>query len=201
MTIRPMSASARQQMTEPSEGTGPRRPGGFACYKDCVGVVTGGYGHTARAGAPIPILGDVWSQDKSDAVLGADLARWSAMLAPAFDRAALKRQVQQREVDAITDLFHNCGNAILSSTLLRLYVGGAPAGEVAAHFADWDRAGGKIVSGLVTRRAHNRAWFLTGRLADTAVAGLLSVDEPMAHVLDHPDGWLAQMFNAWRIGA
>lgn len=196
-----MSDACRQQMTEPAEGTGPRKPGGFACYKDCVGVVTGGYGHTAMAGAPIPRLGDVWPASNCDAVLAQDLRRWSSELRPYLDRAATRRVINAREVDAIIDLYHNCGRAILSSTLLRLYVTGAPAAQVAQHFGDWVRAGGRVVGGLVSRRRRNKEWFLTGRLQSAPVQLIDESSTAMPHVVDHPDSLVVRAFNSLRIAA
>ena len=192
-----MSDACRQQLTEPSEGTGPRVAGGFKCYRDCVGVVTGGYGHTAAAGAPIPVLGEVWSQEKCDAVLKADLAKFCKGVAALL--VGLPFEVKQREFDALSDLAFNIGlGAFRSSSLLAAYRRGDLT-LTAAKFMDWTKGGGRVLPGLVARRKREAAWFLDGRIARTSVAFIdEALDLPMAHLIDHPDNAVIRWLNSRR---
>lgn len=192
-----VSDNCRKQIVEPSEGRGPPAPGGFKVYRDCVGVVTGGFGHTAAAGAPIPRMGDVWSADQCDAVLATDLAAFSKGLSALL---AGVQNIQQREFDALGSLSFNIGLGNLrTSSLLAAYKRGDKA-TAARKFMDWNRAGGKPVAGLTARRKREAAWFLDGRLARTGVSLLSADDLPIAHVVDHADGWLAQLWHGWRSG-
>lgn len=191
-----ISDACRQQIIEPCEGLGPKKPSGFAVYRDCIGVVTGGYGHTAAAGAPVPRMGDVWSADQCDAVLKADLAKFSAGLSALLAGVA---NVQQQEFDALGSLAFNIGLGNLrSSSLLAAYKRGDKA-TAARKFLDWNRAGGRVVAGLTERRKRESAWFLDGRLARTSVTSLLSPEDlPVAHAVDHADGWLGRLWHGWR---
>lgn len=189
-----MSDLARKSLLEPSEGLGPKAPGGYRVYKDCVGIVTGGFGHTAKAGQPIPVMGQVWSMEKCDAVLKADLS----IFAKEVDHQLSNVAVLQREFDALVDLAFNIGlGAFKSSSLLRHFRAGDKA--TAAHdFLSWNRAGGKVVSGLTKRREAERQWFLYGHLAHSTVQPAHLADilpEDMPHEVDHADGVMMRSVN------
>ena len=74
---------------------------------------------------------------------------------------ALKRCVKvplhQHEYDAFVSLAYNIGeHAFCNSTLVRLLNAGDYAGAC-AQISRWNRAGGRVVQGLVNRRAAERA--------------------------------------------
>lgn len=179
-----MSNGARQQITEPSEG---RR---LVAYRDVVGVWTIGYGHTSKAGAPVVVPGLTISAQQADDILSADLRAFEKGVAGAIRGAKLP--VLQREFDALVDLAFNIGlGAFKSSSLLKAYVAGDKA-TAARKFGDWNRAGGKVVSGLVARRRREQLWFHDGRL-DARSTALALVDTPfidaeaMPRLVDHAD--------------
>lgn len=189
-----MSDLARKTLLEPSEGLGPKAPGGYRVYRDCIGVVTAGFGHTARAGAPVPIMGQIWSMEKCDAVLKADLS----IFAKEVDHQLSNVVVLQREFDAMVDLAFNIGlGNFKSSSLLRHYRAGRKV-EAANDFLAWNRAGGKVVSGLEKRREAERQWFLYGHLAHSVVtvADLDAIaPQDMPHEVDHADGVIMRLGN------
>ncbi|UFH49936.1 lysozyme [Pseudomonas sp. KNUC1026] len=65
----------------------------------------------------------------------------------------------QGQFDALVSFTYNVGEGNLArSTLLRLVNTGEPA-AAAEQFGRWVRAGGRVLPGLVTRRAAERAMF------------------------------------------
>lgn len=108
----------------------------------------GWYGTTRIGGKPFP-LGTVITRAEADELLEADLTRYSADVVKALGNAL--RATSQRQFDALVCWHYNCG-AIGSATLTRKHVAGDYAGA-AAEFARWNRAGGKVMSGLTRRRA------------------------------------------------
>lgn len=114
---------------------------------------TCGYGAT---GAGI-MRGTVWTQAQADARLTADLLRFGA----AVDKLVTV-QLSPQQKAALVDFAFNVGTGSLgTSTLLKLLNAGDYTGA-AEQFARWNIAAGKIMVGLVTRRARERSLFLTG---------------------------------------
>lgn len=93
--------------------------------------------------------GAVWTQAQCDARLSRDLAALAQRLAATLDAAP----TSQRQFDALVSFAYNVGTGALArSTLLRLHRAGSYA-AAAAQFARWNKAGGKVLPGLVRRRA------------------------------------------------
>lgn len=69
-------------------------------------------------------------------------------------------EINQNQFDALTSFSYNCGIGALSkSTLLKRLNKGDVAGAAAA-FSAWNKAGGKVLPGLVARRSREAALFL-----------------------------------------
>ena len=102
-----------------------------------------GWGATGKGIGP----GTVWTQKQADARLVADVARHAAEVL----RAIAKAPTTQGQFDALASFHYNTG-AIGKATLTRLHVAGDHAGA-ARQFARWVFAGGKVMQGLVRRRA------------------------------------------------
>ena len=181
-----MSAAGRRRIVEPSEGLR------LNAYRDCVGVWTIGYGHTARAGAPRVSPGMKITEAEADEILSRDLRVFEGGVANALARA--KGEVLQREFDALVDLAFNIGlGAFRSSSLLRAYLAGDKA-KAAEKFLEWTKAGGRVLPGLVARRKRDRAWFLTGRMPGERLVDRAAAGEP-AHFIDAPDAGRARLVN------
>jgi GH24 family phage-related lysozyme (muramidase) len=173
-----MSAACRQRVTEPSEGLR------LLAYRDCVGVLTIGYGHTSRAGAPVVTPGMKIAREQADEILSRDLRIFERGVAALLAKA--KQPVEQHEFDALVDLAFNVGlGALKSSSLLRAYIAGDKA-KAARKFMDWNKAGGRVVAGLTARRRRNRDWFLTGGLS-AEPRTLLAAQQETARILDSAD--------------
>ena len=102
-----------------------------------------GWGATGQGIGP----GTVWTQAECDARLERDLARYSADVARALGDAP----TSQNQFDAMVSFHYNTG-AIHRATLTRKHIAGDYEGA-AREFARWNKAGGRVLKGLVRRRA------------------------------------------------
>jgi len=127
----------------------------LTAYRDSVGILTIGVGHTSAAGAPQVAVGLKISAAESDAILSRDLAKFEAAVSN-----AVKVPLNQNEFDALVSLSFNIGGGAFSgSTLVRKLNAGDRAGA-ANQFLVWNKAGGKTLKGLSTRREAERKQFL-----------------------------------------
>lgn len=90
--------------------------------------------------------GSVWTQAQCDARLASDLIIYAKEVARAIDDAP----TTQGQFDAMVSFHYNTG-AIRRATLTRKHKEGDFAGA-AAEFARWNKAGGRVLKGLVNRR-------------------------------------------------
>jgi GH24 family phage-related lysozyme (muramidase) len=97
--------------------------------------------------------GTVWTQAQCDARLADDLVRYARDVARAIGTAP----TTQSEFDALVSFHYNTG-AIARATLTRLHVAGDTDGA-AAQFKRWNMAGGRVLRGLVRRRAAEEALY------------------------------------------
>jgi lysozyme len=126
-------------------------------YLDSAGIPTIGYGTTAAAGVGIvPKPGMRISEPDAEEYLHAALSRFAAKVAP-----LLKREPTENQYGAMMSLAYNIGPTgfARSSVLKRFNEGNIPAAADA--FLLWNKAGGKVLRGLVRRREAERALFLT----------------------------------------
>lgn len=115
-------------------------------------VWTIGYGHTG----PEVHDGLVWTQEEADAVLQADLLRFDAFVSKTCPDASGEQH------SAMVCLAFNIGNgAFAKSSVARLHNAGKYA-EAAQAFLLWNKAGGKVLAGLVQRRAAESVLYLSG---------------------------------------
>ena len=120
------------------------RPGYFKSYIDPVGVRTIGFGHTNHH-LPRFDGNSIWSQAECDAALAGDMGtfeRWVSRLA--------KVPLAQHEFDALVSWSFNTGGPESATLWKKLNAGNKAA--VPAELAKWNRAGGKVLRGLVRRR-------------------------------------------------
>ena len=71
----------------------------------------------------------------------------------------LQVKLEQHQIDAVVSLAFNVGvNAVRNSTLLKM-INRGDAKFAAAQFDRWNKAGGKVLAGLVRSRAAERRMF------------------------------------------
>lgn len=97
----------------------------------------------------------VWTQDECDARLADDLARYAAEVTAAIAGAP----TSQPQFDALVSFHYNTG-AIARATLTRKHREGDSEGA-AREFARWNRAGGRVLKGLVRRREAEAELYLS----------------------------------------
>lgn len=128
-------------------------------YLDTAGVPTIGVGCTRLDGAPVTMRTPPITQARADAACRAELDATRRLLA-----ALVRVPLTAGRWAATASLAYNIGGgAFAGSTVLRRLNADDPAGA-ARHFADWNRAGGRIDPGLVHRRMTEAAVFATGAL-------------------------------------
>lgn len=100
--------------------------------------------------------GTIWTREKAQQRFTSHIEEEAA---PAVRKGIGSTPTTQSQFDAMVSLAYNIGVAnFLKSTLLKKHVAGDYAGA-AAQFAVWDKAAGKVMQGLVNRRAEEAALY------------------------------------------
>ena len=125
-----------------------KRDGGlFKAYVCPAGVLTIGWGHTNTLGRAFDKTAR-WTQQDCDDVFAEDMAVFEQLVT-----AMVKVPLKQHQFDALVSFAYNVGGGNLrSSTLLRKLNAGDYDGA-ALEFHKWNRSNGKVLPGLVRRRA------------------------------------------------
>ena len=126
-------------------------------YRCPAGVATIGYGSTYYAdGKPVKLTDAPITEAQAQELLQATLAKYEACV-----NGAVKMPINQNQFDALVSFTYNVGcSAFRNSTLLRLLNQGYEP-QAAAQFNRWTLGGGKVLAGLVSRRAAERALFVS----------------------------------------
>ncbi len=127
-------------------------------YRDAVGVITIGYGHTRTAQ-----IGQTITAGEAEALLRADLDAFEDGVT-----ALVKRPLKQSQFDALVSFAFNVGldidadhrtEGLGDSTLLALVNAGRDQDAV-IEFLKWSKAGGRPLLGLTRRRLAEAQLFL-----------------------------------------
>jgi len=121
----------------------------FDAYLCPAGVWTIGYGHTADVKE-----GDSIDQEAAEAFLIEDLEK--------FEQAVMRLvevSLTQQQFDALVSWTFNLGAGNLAESTLLRKLNNYQYAEVPEQMMRWVRAGGKVLDGLVRRRAAEAALF------------------------------------------
>lgn len=112
-------------------------------YRCQAGVWTIGVGHTGGVTPDMKI-----TKEQSRELLKADLCRFEKVV-----NETIKHQLLQHQFDALVSFAFNVGTqAFKNSTLAKKINANAPWNEIRAEFLRWNKAGGKVLAGLKSRR-------------------------------------------------
>jgi lysozyme len=113
-------------------------------YKDCIGVVTIGWGQTKGIKE-----GMVWTQNQADE----DLIKTALeVLNQAIKASPILATVNMEKQAAIADFVYNLGIGSYTSSTLKKKVDANDWISAAVEIKRWDKAGGKVLKGLTIRR-------------------------------------------------
>ena len=134
-----------------------RRFEGFRAkaYLDAAGVWTIGYGHTSAAGAPHVRSGMKITRKEGERILGRDIAIFASGV-----QSLLARPLSESQFSALVSFAYNVGleNFRKSSVLRAVNAGDFAA--VPRRLSLWVKCRGRVLSGLVRRRAAEAAMFI-----------------------------------------
>ena len=119
-------------------------------YQCSAGVWTIGYGHT-KGVQP----GDTWSQSHAEHMLEVELEEYQSYI-----NKYVTVNLSQNQFDALVSWVYNLGPANLkASTMLKVLNSGDYEG-VPAQIKRWNKAGGKVLQGLIRRREAEALLFI-----------------------------------------
>lgn len=137
-------------------------------YLDAVGKLTIGVGHLVKSGEPYK-LGQKISMAEVDKLLRYDLAKFENAVS-----SLVKVPITQNQFDSLVSLAFNIGESGFQKSSVLKFLNQGKVAEAADAFLKWNKAGGKVLSGLTKRRESEKSWFLSNT-ALTVIGGGLSI--------------------------
>jgi lysozyme len=127
-------------------------------YRDSIGLWTVGVGHLIEGGRQLPeSWNKTFTDSEIDALLRKDLSRFERSI-----RMLIKVPLRQCEYDSICSFVFNLGAGTLQRSTLRQKLNRGDKEGAAREILKYNRAGGKVVKGLVNRRNDEYQLFLRG---------------------------------------
>jgi lysozyme len=131
-----------------------------AAYRDSAGVWTIGYGHTSMAGAPQVHAGLRITRAAAEAVLKRDIDAFAAGVG-----RLVSAELSAAQFSALVSFAYNVGLGNFRSSSVLKAVNARDFDQVPRRLALWVKAGGRVLPGLVKRRAAEAEMFAMGRAA------------------------------------
>ena len=127
-------------------------------YRCPAGVPTIGYGSTRyEDGRPVAMSDAPIDRERANAIMRATLAKEYEPAVARYVTAPLT----QPQFDALVDFAYNAGAQNLRTSTLLKKVNAKDYSGAAEEFGKWVYGGGKVLPGLVRRRAAEKALFLS----------------------------------------
>ena len=124
-------------------------------YLDPVGLPTIGWGNTRyQDGKPVKI-GDSITESQADELLLDDVAERAKKL-----EDLIQVPVNDHQFGAIVSFAYNVGIGAFTNSTLRRKLNAGDYDGAAAEFKRWNKAGGKVLNGLIRRRKAEEALFV-----------------------------------------
>lgn len=131
----------------------PIGDGRITAYMDPVGVPTIGWGHTNHHGRKFK-MGDVWTQAECDGEFRSDMIRFEKAV-----KSLVTVPLKQWQFDALVSFSFNVGEGALGKSTLLRKVNARDFDGAALEFQKWNKGGGRVLLGLVRRRASESLLF------------------------------------------
>lgn len=126
-------------------------------YKDSAGIPTIGYGTIRYPDGTRVKMGDTCTKEQAAAYQLHDL-KW---VIDAVDTMTTD-ELTQNQFDALCSFVYNVGATAYRDSTLRKKVNANPADRsIRQEFARWNKAGGKVIQGLVNRRQKEAALYFS----------------------------------------
>lgn len=133
------------------EGYHARQPDGSCkAYRCPAGVWTCGFGCTEGV-----TPNTHWTEAEATERLAGEIAKFET----AVDHCVLV-PLNQNQFDALVSFSYNCGAQALARSTLLKHVNAGRFERAAKEFPKWNRGGGRVLPGLVARRAREEALFM-----------------------------------------
>lgn len=132
-------------------------------YRDEAGVWTIGWGFTQWDGKPVTGSTAPITQAQADERLTTELTNVASQVA-----CVTKGPLSDYETAALISFVYNLGIGKLATSTLLKKLNAGDRQEAADEFPKWVYAGGRVLNGLVRRRAAERAMFLGAQPEPTA---------------------------------
>lgn len=126
----------------------------LTAYKCPAGVWTIGYGHTKNVKSGMKI-----TQNKANELLEDDLKRIGNTIIQLVNVS-----MHQNQFDALVSFTFNCGSGALKRSTLLKKLNNKDYDGAANEFTRWNKSNGKVLNGLVKRRADEKALFLKSKI-------------------------------------
>lgn len=127
----------------------------LVAYDDGVGVWTIGYGTIKYPNGVRVKKGDTCTESQAETYLKSDLIKFENAI-----NRLVKVPLNQNQFDALSSFTYNLGETNLSKSTLLRKLNAKDYKGAADQFLVWNRAGGKVLTGLVRRREAERSLFL-----------------------------------------
>lgn len=123
----------------------------LTAYKCPANVWTIGYGHTkgVKQGQKI-------TQSEAEELLKNDLKTYES-----YVNKYVKVSLNQNQFDALVSFTYNCGGGSLKNSLLLTKLNKGDYSGAANEFPRWNKAGGRVLAGLIRRRKAEKDLFLS----------------------------------------
>lgn len=155
-----------------------------------------GIGHTSAAGSPVVVKGMAITRAVAFEILGRDLVGFESAV-----RKAVKVPLNQNQFDALVSLCFNIGPGNFNNSSVVRLLNAGKTFEAGAAFLLWNKAAGRIMTGLVNRRSAERTLFET---KSYGAAVLPDADEVVGVILRkgslHPDAVRALQLDLISLG-
>lgn len=125
----------------------------FQAYRDPIGVLTIGWGHTNDNGRQFN-ANTIWTRAECDSEFLKDMDIFEKAV-----RRRVKVVLTQSQYDALVSFTFNCGEGNLAKSTLLRKVNAKDWDGAAREFAKWNKAGGHTLNGLTRRRASEALLF------------------------------------------